>query len=360
MRKNKMMRLASMLLVLCLLTTSVISGTFAKYITTDQQLDTARVAKWGVVASIEGNLFGATYDQAEKIISWNETANSVSSAQEAAMIVAPGTKNEAAMIVAPGTKNEAALTLSISGKPEVSTKVTYDAAEDENGKDYANSDIYLVAGTYGVMVPYNGDKTAETCSDYYIYKNGGYAKATKDNCEVAWYELQDEVTISSDYHPLVWSWTVKKAEKTTETGKKTFKDMEVAVRNTFPEGDNALQFAPNSLVDTSITIGWEWAFGDPWNDQNKTSDEIIRPEDKCDTILGNMMAYFVDKTAGDANEKVVVLHDGVYKNVGYTTVKAGTNGANDVHMVKIGTNGTDYVACLTAAFNARLTVEQVD
>lgn len=46
MRKNKMMRTASALLVATLLTTSVISGTFAKYTSTASAEDSARVAKW--------------------------------------------------------------------------------------------------------------------------------------------------------------------------------------------------------------------------------------------------------------------------------------------------------------------------
>ncbi|MBR4020578.1 MAG: hypothetical protein IKI99_04625 [Firmicutes bacterium] len=59
MRKNKMMRLASCLLVAVLLTTSMISGTFAKYVTEASGTDTARVAKFDVnttVATID--LFG--------------------------------------------------------------------------------------------------------------------------------------------------------------------------------------------------------------------------------------------------------------------------------------------------------------
>ena len=61
MRKNKMMRAASALLVAVLLTTSTISGTFAKYVTQDSAKDVARVAKWGVELQVEGNLFGETY-----------------------------------------------------------------------------------------------------------------------------------------------------------------------------------------------------------------------------------------------------------------------------------------------------------
>ena len=348
MKKNRMMRLASVLLVLCLLTTSVISGTFAKYVTTDAQQDSARVAKWGVVASIDGNLFGATYDQSEAIISWSENADSVSSAQSAATIVAPG------------TQNENALTLSISGKPEVSTLVTYDAAENGSGADYANSDIYLAQGTYGVMVEYTGEKNTETFGNYYIYNNDKYVKLTEenvtDNTDKTWYELHDEVAFAEDYHPLVWSWTVKVENETDVTAtEKTFAEMEAEVRKTFPAGTDALEFAPNSFINRSITIGWKWAFGQAWTDTS--SQDEINATDKKDTILGNMMAYFVEDTDGTAAEKVVALVDGNYVNVSYDTVNVKSGSANNKQIVMVD---GEEIACLTVAFNARLTVEQVD
>ena len=66
MKKNRMMRLASILLVCVLLTTSVISGTFAKYTTSDSGTDTARVAKWGFEANdnsiVLDELFVNVYD----------------------------------------------------------------------------------------------------------------------------------------------------------------------------------------------------------------------------------------------------------------------------------------------------------
>lgn len=46
MKKNTMMRLASVLLVAVLMTTCVISGTFAKYTSKYTASDSARVAKW--------------------------------------------------------------------------------------------------------------------------------------------------------------------------------------------------------------------------------------------------------------------------------------------------------------------------
>lgn len=59
MKKNVMMRIASILLVCVLATTCGISGTFAKYVTSSTMNDTARVAYWGFkeAASQEFELF---------------------------------------------------------------------------------------------------------------------------------------------------------------------------------------------------------------------------------------------------------------------------------------------------------------
>ena len=58
MKKNKMMRIASVLLVAVLLSTCVISGTFAKYTSSANGTDTATVAKWDV--SVEDVKLGST------------------------------------------------------------------------------------------------------------------------------------------------------------------------------------------------------------------------------------------------------------------------------------------------------------
>lgn len=63
MKKNKIMRWASALLVLTLLTTCAISGTFAKYVTSTTGNDRARVAYWGFdeQAHIDIDLFDTEY-----------------------------------------------------------------------------------------------------------------------------------------------------------------------------------------------------------------------------------------------------------------------------------------------------------
>lgn len=64
MKKNTMMRLASFLLVAVLISTSAISGTYAKYVTSGSASDNARVAAWGFGDSttITFDLFDPSYD----------------------------------------------------------------------------------------------------------------------------------------------------------------------------------------------------------------------------------------------------------------------------------------------------------
>ena len=108
MKKNKMMRTASVLLVAALMTTSMISGTFAKYTTSADGSDTARVAKFGVNITANGSTFANSYDT-------EKTATVVGTSS--AKVVAPGTKGEM-------TK------MTITGTPEVSVKVSYKGAFD--------------------------------------------------------------------------------------------------------------------------------------------------------------------------------------------------------------------------------------
>ena len=63
MKKNKIMRLASALLVLTLMTTCAISSTFAKYTTSTTGTDKARVAYWGFDqdANTDIDLFDGEY-----------------------------------------------------------------------------------------------------------------------------------------------------------------------------------------------------------------------------------------------------------------------------------------------------------
>lgn len=85
MKKNKIMRLASALLVLTMLTTCVITGTFAKYTTSTTGTDKARVAYWGFDqdAATAIDLFDGEYTNVK-------TSGEVDGFSN---VVAPGTSN---------------------------------------------------------------------------------------------------------------------------------------------------------------------------------------------------------------------------------------------------------------------------
>lgn len=100
MKKNRMMRLASLLLVLVLMTSSIVGGTFAKYTTTANASDTARVAKWDI--QINGNQMTDSYTFAFDLFS---TVKDSDGTDETDIQTADGS------IIAPGTKGQMSFTL---------------------------------------------------------------------------------------------------------------------------------------------------------------------------------------------------------------------------------------------------------
>ena len=114
MKKNVMMRVASIMLVLVLMSSSVISGTFAKYVTSGSSSDNARVAKWGVTVEADfSELFSQRYDTKA---TWDgdTDGDSVVSSEVDVDVVAPGTSGTLAKFA-------------VKGQPEVDVAVTYEA-----------------------------------------------------------------------------------------------------------------------------------------------------------------------------------------------------------------------------------------
>ena len=112
MKKNVMMRVASALLVAVLMTTCAISGTFAKYTTNATGSDSARVAKWGVVITANGEMFTTSEDGATLGAQTVLSAGAVGGIED---------------VVAPGMKGNL-ISSTISGTPEVAVEVKYEAS----------------------------------------------------------------------------------------------------------------------------------------------------------------------------------------------------------------------------------------
>jgi len=340
MNKNVTMRAAGFLLVGVMLTASIVSGTFAKYVTQDSAQDTARVAKFGVVAAVSGDLFGKSYSAADgnSIQAWSVNAATVSSSGN----------NEAAAdkVVAPGTKNDTGMTISVTGTPEVSTSLALVDAVDNSGKTYVNTDIELKTGNYGVMVEYTGTVTADNVTSYYKLANGTYTAATTSDVGATLYQFKDAANASASYKPVTW-----------KVGDTSCADV-AAVRTAL--AFNTSTAAPNTDLATaygSKTITWEW----PFSTGNANAVTGNTPNDGLDTILGDMIA-----DSGDNNYAVVKADNGSYLTVKYADVNAAADSANTVKVAYTGDTAPTVMtadsvcAVLNVSFGARLTVTQVD
>ncbi|MCQ2516245.1 MAG: hypothetical protein MJ094_05220 [Saccharofermentans sp.] len=121
MKKNIMMRTASGLLIAVMLTSSIISGTLAKYTTSGSSTDSARVAHFGVTVSGAGDTAFATEYNTDNGTPYSYTGTLSVKSSTTDKVIAPGT-----------TGNLAAI--SVSGTPEVAVAVTY-VADFEIGVD---------------------------------------------------------------------------------------------------------------------------------------------------------------------------------------------------------------------------------
>ena len=141
MRKNRMMRVASALLVVVLLTTCAISGTFAKYVTNGTATASARVAEFGVsVTGSSDTMFAKAY---------NGTGYTVAGGATKTITVEAET-----YVVAPGTNGTLAA-FGVKGSPEVAVEVTYDNVVVEIGNNWVdkNGDFYCpIAVTVNTVV----------------------------------------------------------------------------------------------------------------------------------------------------------------------------------------------------------------
>lgn len=226
MKTNKMMRLASLLLVLTLLSTCAISGTFAKYVTSDTASDKAQVAKFGVtVTAWDNSMFATSYAKDDDKVTDKNITNSVA--------VATGVNYS---LVAPGTKNTGdGTTFSITGTPEVAVNVKI-ALEITN-------DVFLNKGTYADWT--TGDNT-------------------------------DSYNVTEAYYPVVF--TLKQGTTQVAQGNLTkIKEYLTSISKNFePNKDLSTEFG-------TYTLTWAWAFED--SDNSKKEDV-----NKKDTTLGNLAA----------------------------------------------------------------------
>lgn len=310
MKKNLMMRIASFLLVAVLISTSAISGTYAKYTTQDAGSDEARVAKWGVELQVFGNLYGDSYGTADKIVLDTDGSVTVQ------------TKDTAKDVVAPGTKNAEGFEISLKGQPEVDGTIT---------TTIKTQNIFLKEGTYGIMVPVNNGAITEDNFEEIkeaaageLFKNIGtsdtpeYVPAGGYEAGAEYYTLEDAVTFSGDYYPVVYNMTgsstatgVYTADSlanvaTVIAGKlglpvgTTDADHITTITGTtsFQSNDNLADYALNDLK-----ITWAWKFDQ--DDCELVGDKAC-VYSKADTILGNLQDNTLNVVVWDDDKYIKV------------------------------------------------------
>lgn len=189
--KNRMMRIAALMLALTLMTSCFVGGTFAKYTTAGESKDSARVAKFGVVVT-------GTTGNANQMFA-QEYAKDDGSYNKSGVTVAASVN-----VVAPGT-NGSFSNFAVTGTPEVAVRVSYTVElELENWKadtdnDGSYDDEYCPIIIYVNDVPYyiNGDdiKTVEDLKNAVKYaittKGADYAPGSdlsqvNDDLNIRW------------------------------------------------------------------------------------------------------------------------------------------------------------------------------
>ncbi|MBR3415227.1 MAG: hypothetical protein IKH09_00835 [Clostridia bacterium] len=312
MKKNNVMRVFALMLALTLVSVCAISGTFAKYVTRVSGEDAARVAKWGVLLTVEGNNFGTKYAAEDEAYLEAGGEYSVESYNGEDLVVAPGTSSDLI---------DAGMTATVKGTPEVAARYTISGVVD---------DIVLKAGTYT-------DYTELVKADDGTY---GYTK---------------EFTLEKDYSPVKWNLVISKG--TTEfnvaedlytalsaypdllakaealgfgesgcsffsaieilkkvAGNDGYKNIvEAALGNVVHGGRNfqldvtddgvftmSYDFDPNKEMDYTFELSWEWAFEQIITvDGEEVADPIV---DAADTYLGNVAAGVI--TDDNANTTI--------------------------------------------------------
>ena len=228
MKKNVMMRLASFLLVAVLISTSAISGTYAKYVTAETGTDNARVAKFGVTIEHSDDMFYNSYKHGFTSYTNPETGDTIT--------VQASTENED--VIAPGTRGDLAA-FDVEGTPEVDVAVTYTA-------DLVFDDNWMV----DTSDPLDG--------------------------------------VDSEYCPLVFTVNTKEFY-VGQTGIASMADLEKAVEDAIVDATKTYDTNQNlENVDNDLAVKWEWRFEGSAEHAGGTGPAC--QWDKFDTQLGDAAA----------------------------------------------------------------------
>lgn len=239
MKTNKMMRLASGLLVAVLLTTCAISGTFAKYVAAGSGNDTARVAKWGVEVTAEGDAFSKAYTDKD---SGNTATTTVDGEELATLTVQSSTDKK---VVAPGTKGTL-VTVGLKGQPEVDVEVAFDAKLTLAGWTIDGVEYCPLVFTIGgdeYAIDTDNNETVEAFAARVSGIINGYTEKYHTNTDLG--------TLAADKLPSVrWAWAFETGADDAEKAANDKKD--TALGNLVADDDPTND--PTIAIDMTVTV----------------------------------------------------------------------------------------------------------
>ncbi len=330
MKKNKVMRIASVLLVAVLISTCAISGTFAKYVTKVSGEDSARVAKWGIVLTAEGeSVFSSKYLTDE---TGSNAYDGTYSVEAQAVAQSGEVAAEADKVVAPGTSSEDAekpLKASVKGTPEVATRYAIEITKFNDvvlpAGEYTDYTELKKAedGTYGYTGKFTLAKAyAPVKWNLIVSKGTGSDAITLNVAEAIYANLPaNYITIAESYGLTEAGCSIFDAIEILKkvAGNDSYKDIvEQALAQVVSGGRNfqlettetgikmSYDFDPNKEMDFTFELAWAWAFEQKDNADTTDVDEAALA-DAADTFLGNIAAGVIEAPKGASVEIGVTL-----------------------------------------------------
>ena len=336
MKKNKMMRIASVLLVAVLLTTSIISGTFAKYVTEGSASDEARVAKFGVLVTATGDLFDKTYkkttDNTPGGSVWDE--NLEGTPKDLTALTVESNTN----VVAPGTQSTGTgLTFGVTGTPEVDVNVKLDftavkdvflaanaTLPDMTKAGYTgtfNNDgeyhpiVFTLAGNYlknADLGTINGLDTTKKASDGIVSGTLAQIKSVFDALNKGgngiYVDANTDLATAIGSFNLTWKWQFEDdAAAQLATLKADVTQAEQALeqaKTDAPEGDHSTEEGNLTTAKAALAA----------------AEAKVLLRDQKDTLLGDIAAgVVIEKTTEEATGKIQLPENYTLANNSYST-----------------------------------------
>lgn len=200
LKNNRTMRAAVLLLALVLITSCFVGGTFAKYVTSGDAADHARVAKWGVTVTAHGtgDVFAKEYDAV---------------AGQDNTVIAGGEYK----VISPGTKKENATLVTLSGQPEVAVNVTYSAEHFSLTGNWASDD----AGTFYCPLIITVGDTVIKCAEKTSADDVKTAVQTAvAACSATYGPNTDLSTVANGGLKISWEWPFEGTDNPGQTDEK--------------------------------------------------------------------------------------------------------------------------------------------